>query len=302
MATSIDVKSTEKGDGSPSRFWRSIREHGSLVVEIITVLGGIAAFAVDQFITIPPEKLTTMMIGLLALLAVGALLERVTKLNRVDKHLSEVYDQLATGGLVRELSAIRGRSDALVERLNAVGITWTYVDLHEAAIGQKLRRAKSIRVLTTWMGNLTEHEWTLTQAAEANCEIKILMLRHDSIYAKMRSKELGLEQGSGPKRIKEELITLERMRKESEGVRRNLSVRAYSGIPIMYLIAYDACRLLGLLWRNRMAIATPFLEVKGVAPEIARIIDEHFNKIWHDPNTKSVKIVNGEPRYEDDPG
>jgi hypothetical protein len=93
---------------------------------------------------------------------------------------------------------------------------------------------------------------------------------------------------------------------EDPVIRENLVLRAYDGSPVLYLVAYDDTRLLGLFWRNRMTIQTPLLELVGHRrtdtktdrrSEVVKLVDAHFDDVWNDPRTKYVKLVGQEPEY-----
>lgn len=300
--------SDERAGSRPAKLWRFIRRYATTIVEFVTAAAGLTVFVLDFFVQLElNEQLPTIIVALLALLATSALLERVTKLDDVDRKLDVVHSFIAGGEFDRKIERVSESASASLRRFRAAGMRWTYRNLDEAKLGDALKGVKAIRILATWTGISTMLSAILPDLARSGCVIHILLLQHTSDYARLRSRELGHDDAEyAPGRIVNELNEFNWMIGNDPVIRQRLTVKAYDGSPVVYLIAYDSTRLLGLFWRNRMTIQTPLLELVGARDDdpgtdrrsdVVKLIDSHFDDMWNDPRTKYVKLVGREPRY-----
>jgi hypothetical protein len=292
-----------------TRAWEWLKEEGGPLLSVITVVGGLTAAIADLFVTIPLDKLTTLTVALLALLSGSALWERRVRVDRIDRRTEVVHGYVTSGELVEDVAeATNPRYEAL-EHFQSAGLTRVYENLGEAALVSKLRVACSIRILATWMGNRNEVNGVLAERARNGCKVQVLLLQHDSGYAKLRSREIGYpDERHASREIEADLGDFHRLCRDPD-VAANLEVKAYDGSPVTYMVAYDNTRLLGYFWRNRPSVETPFFELSGSRPgeggldersKVVRMIDAHFDDVWDDVRTKYVRVVDGVPEYVDD--
>jgi hypothetical protein len=311
-----------------------LRSHIAAVLEFVTAVAAIAAILAHFFVSIPEATFVELTLGILALLAITSLAERATKMADVERKVDEVDTKIAAvDGETREIgSFLRGptfdrklttavaEANSLLRRFQRAGIKGAYEYLSIANLVPSIRRAYSVRILSNWVGGLNELGDALTRAAANNCNIRILILRHDSEYARTRSLELsrGGDDEFVANQIANEISQFDQLFKNHPETKNRILVKAYDASPTLCLFAYDKIRLIGLFWRGELVMNTPFLKVHGemLAPDgrnghnghaystgvrtaVTVRIDEHFESLWCDPETRFIRLVNGKPDYVD---
>jgi Domain of unknown function (DUF5919) len=291
------------------KMWEWLKEQGGALLSVITVAAGLTAAIADFFVTIPADKLTTLTVALLALLAGSSLWERRVRIDRIDDRTTATHAYLSSGSMVEDVTRAVNPGYETLEHFQTAGLTRVYENLGEAGLVAKLRAARSIRILATWMGNRNEVNGVLAERARQGCKVQVLLLQHDSEYARLRSREIGYgndDHASGE--ICADLSDFQRLCQDTK-VAANLEVKAYDGSPVTYMVAYDNTRLLGYFWRKRPSVETPYFELSGSKPEeggrdersaVVKMIDEHFDNVWDDSKTKYVRMEGGIPAYVDD--
>lgn len=321
--------------GSGSR-WQSVgrylRSHVAMVFEIVTVAAGAAVFVTNFFVTLSEATLVDVTVGVLVLLAASSLAERVTKLADMESKIDKVGYALETTRAQAEhiqsflagkqfdtkLATALADTSANLRRLQTTGIKGAYEVLRISDLAPNMRKALSIRVLSNWVGGLNELGEAFAWAASLGCEIRILVLRHNSQYARLRSLELsrGTDGTFVQQQIAGELNQFHLLYEKYPYLRKAMVVKAYDTSPTLCLFSYDRVRLIGLFWRGELVMNTPFLKVvgdlptksgtsgadggaygNGVRTSLTTRIDEHFESLWNDPGSRFIRIVNGEPDY-----
>ncbi|MFD9960729.1 DUF5919 domain-containing protein [Amycolatopsis sp. NPDC059020] len=300
-----------------------------MIFEFITATVGIAAFLAHFFVSISEESLVELTLGILALLAVTSLLQRVTKMADVERKVDEVDAMLTNLSLeikgiatffrgrefTNKMTAAVGDTSSLLRRFRHTGIEGGYDSLRVSDLVPNMRKAYSIRVLSNWVGGLNELGDTLVKAAANDCDIRILILRHDSQHARSRSLELsrGADESFVQNQIATEILQFDHLFRNHPEARHKIQVKAYDASPTLCLFGYDKVRLIGLFWRGELVMNTPFLKVHGemasstngfahpneIRTSITERIDEHFESLWSDPSAKYIRVANGKPEYVD---
>jgi hypothetical protein len=284
---------------------RWLRHNPSLAFEFLTAALGVAAFVASVFVTIPQATMVAVTVALLAFLSVSALLQRVTTLEKVDRHVASVHDFIRSGGLVRAVES--GARDALdsVKSLHEAGIELVYEDLRAIDLRNNLASAeRSIRILSNWVGVLPEIGEMLARKAKDGCSVQVLLLQHTASYAQLRSIELGLPADEVSRQIEGDLRRFNSIISASgtTGTRCPLKVRAFDARPPICMFAYDDIRLIGMFWPELDAMNGPFIQIRGerasdLLPPLVAMADKQFEYLWGSPATRFVRLLNGEPHY-----
>jgi hypothetical protein len=277
-----------------------ISENISTVFELLTVGLGMVAFVWSTFFEVSVDALVPIVVAILASLAITTLLERVTKLAKLDRKVDDVVKKTAEipERVVEAISSINSQ----VTLFRNSGITGGCETLDWHDLAKRMENAKSIRILSNWVGALSELGPTFVRAANRECEIQILVLQHNSEYAKQRSIELS--HGTFPdfvqSQIASEIEQFAKLYRENPILKRYMTVKAYNICPVMCLFAYDDIRLLGLFWRGEYVMHSPFLELDGRTAQRSAVIqriDKHFRMIWDDVNTRYIRWGDKKPEY-----
>ncbi len=184
------------------------------------------------------------------------------------------------------------------------GIVGTYPALSEVDLAEEMRCASnSIRITASWTGCLISLGEVLTEKARAGCDVRILILRHNSEFARLRGLELDPTNELGASRqIATEMCEFNRLFRHHPDVKARLRVKAFDGRPTMCMFARDDTRLVGALWPGINAMDAPVVRVTGdgdasLSNSLGRIADSEFERLWDDERTLYITVVDGEPQY-----
>jgi hypothetical protein len=282
-----------------------LRHNSSLAFEFMTAGLGVVAFVVAAFVPITQSTLVSLTIALLALLSISSLLQRITKLEHVDQRVKAVHNFIRGGELEAMVQTLSNSSTSAAKSLKEAGIVAVHRSLGRVDIAAELESATgSIRILSNWVGLLSDIDDILARKAEEGCSVQVLVLQHTADYAKMRNGEL--EWGDDEmvaKQIENDLKRFDRLLVEHPSAQQNLVVRAFDARPPICMFAYDDIRLVGFYWPKMDAMKGPFLRIVGKrnggegSPAFANITDYQFEELWRDERTRYVHLANGEPTY-----
>jgi hypothetical protein len=315
-----------------------LRDRGAAILNGLTLLVGVSIFFYHFIAPISEAGLVEIVVGFFILFSLNAWCERVTTIADIEKkigairerakgissqivsvhaHALQVSNFLRGSDFNNKLRTTVMGSNKLLRTLDRAGIDGAYKELREVGLAEKIRKADSVRILSNWVGDLAALGPAFVGAVGHGCKIRILILQHDSAYAKMRSLELtdGADDEIVGKQISGEILEFSRLFNNNPILRGNVVVRAYNAHPVMCLFAYDEVRLIGLFWRKELVMNTPFLKVventdRGILAglddgrnrttddkSVSKMVDEHFESIWEDKDTRFITLINGEPTY-----
>lgn len=188
----------------------------------------------------------------------------------------------------RALEDVVGRRYEELDKVRASGLRTIYKEKFYAGVEEKLRDAKtSIRILQTWSGEFNSLGSPLKQAAERGVDIRILLLKPDSVVARRRGVDLGHGEEAVKEFINNDLAVLGTLhRRLSKKMKENIEVRLYETTPVIAIYASDDTNIVGIYWYERHSQEGPQLEVVGRLesasddPYLSNVVNEHFEAIW----------------------
>jgi hypothetical protein len=188
----------------------------TLSVILSMVLIGFVLIILPELLGWPHNELRTLLIrdiGLAVLIAgvVGSGYEFATR----GAFLEEVQ---------RALEDVVGKRYEELDKVRASGLKTIHKEKFYADVEEKLRDAKtSIRILQTWSGEFNSLGSPLKQAAERGIDIRILLLKPDSIVARRRGVDLGHGEESVKESINNDLTVLGTLHSRLSKKRRRTS-------------------------------------------------------------------------------
>ncbi|GAA4878532.1 hypothetical protein [Actinomycetospora straminea] len=263
---------------------RHLKRRIGLYFEIATAVVGLVVFVAQFFRDFSQNTLVGITIGLLALLAITGLIERITRLEDLDTKITAVHQAVSTGSLARSVADAVTRDAELETRLAEVGVADASPNLARTSWTEEVRRATSVRVLASWTGPGNDLAEALKGAVTKGATARLLLLDPDSDHAAQRSAELGKASSFATDQIRAELQNWD-WNCETSPALEAVETRLYDGNPVVYLIGYDDVILLRLFWRKQMAVHAPFLRLRLTPEEpggrtLAQLADRHFEDLW----------------------
>jgi hypothetical protein len=296
--------------------------------DIVAVAGTVVVFIVAGVTTLGNDALVQATCGILALMSMSLLIVRVTTLSRMEDALTELVERVGDHGeirrrLARQDTELLGVKDfltngALDEKLlvaattangyrhgfERVGMVGSYPTLSEVDLADEMRGAReSIRITASWTGCLITLGETLVEKARNGCDIRVLILRHNSEFARLRGLELDpANELCVTRQIATEMCEFNRLFRHHPELRDKLRVKAFDGRPPMCMFAHDETRLIGSMWPGINAMDGPVDRVVGdgdpfLTTSLGRIADREFERLWNDERTLYITVVDGEPQY-----
>lgn len=303
-----------------------------LLPDIIAVAGTSVVFIVAAVTDINSAVLVQAVCGALVLFSTTLLIIRATTFSKmdstltelskdigadgpirkeIDKHsvdLHELAEFLTGGGLDGKLLEAATTANGYLRNFERVGIVGAYPTLGEVNLGEEMRRAKeSVRIISTWTGCLIQLSEPLLEKARNGCDIRILILRHDSQFATLRGLELDPnDKDSASRQIATEICEFNRLFHDNKDVKAKLRVKAFDARPTMCMFAHDDVRLIGSLWPRINAMDGPVVRAVGagdrvLSTSLGLIADREFERLWDDEKTRYINVVNGVPYYTELP-
>lgn len=305
-----------------SKFPHTVTRNLVHLPDVVAVAGAIAVFITAGITNISNESLIQVTCGILALLSMSLLIIRVTKLDKIDdvlesidgplidrideqqRELHELTKFLTAGALEVKLLEATTTANGYRHDFERTGLTAAYATLAEVDLAEEMRHArKSIRIIASWTGCLISLGETLVERSQAGCDVRILILQHNSEFARLRGLELdpGNERAV-TRQIATEMCEFNRLFRQHPELRHLLQVRAFDARPPMCMFAHDDVRLVGSLWPSINAMDAPAVRVVGdgdasLVTSLGKIADREFERLWADEKTRYVTVVDGEPRY-----
>ncbi len=272
--------------------------------------------------------------GTLALLAISLLIIRVIALERITRDLRRLSESAGEHGtLALKIDSLHAAERSALDRIDTfltagglqttaeevvknanqnlrdfeyAGVLSAYRLLGDVDIANELRLATGpIRIISTWTGCLISISEVLADKARSGCDVRVLILRHNSEFARLRSLELDpSDELSATRQIAIEIGEFNRLFHRYPEVRSSLRVKAFDARPPMSMFAYDDIRLLAFYWPGLNAMDGPAFRVVATGePEtgLAAIADREFERLWEDEKTLHIRVVEGEPQYLERP-
>lgn len=313
---------------SPARHESLTRRILVHLPDIVAVIGATAVFVAAGITSLSSESLIQATCGILALLSMSLLIVRVTKLDRMDDLLAELADAAGKDGPIRadierqrnetrelgeflhggalddKLLAAAATANGYLHNFSRVGIVGAYTSLSEMDLAEEMRSAKgSIRITASWTGCLISLGEILIEKARNGCDIRILILRHNSEFARLRGLELDpSNELNATRQIATEMCEFNRLFRHHPDLKSRIQVKAFDSRPAMCMFARDEVRLVGSLWPGINAMDGPVVRVVGdgdasLSSSLGRIVDREFERLWNDETTLYITVVDGEPQY-----
>jgi hypothetical protein len=195
--------------------------------------------------------------------------------------------------------------------LSQAGINTIHYGL-PAEVADEFRRAKHIRILQTWTNSFGQTDnigrALYETARDRDVDIKILLLKPDSIGTRSRGKDLGLLRQNVPQNINNDLRDLKKMC-EDANVNARIHVRLYDATPVMAIHGYDNTNVVGIYWQEEVSQGNTQFEVASELDEqeasgrepadrsnlhFSRAIDRHFNVLWKEKSEDAKKLLEWE--------
>jgi hypothetical protein len=314
--------------------WATFRKNLTHLPDATAVLIAFAVLIASSFGIVDNENLIQATCGILALLAISLLMIRVDAIERITNDLRRLSDSTGEhGSLALKIDAKHDTERAALERIDQfltggglrataeevvqnanqslrdferAGVLSAYRALGDVDLASELRLATgSIRIVSTWTGCLISISDVLVDKARSGCDVRVLILRHNSEFARLRSLELDPSDAlSASRQIAIEIGEFNRLFHRYPDVRPTLQVKAFDARPPMSMFAYDDVRLLAFHWPGTNAMDSPALRVAGIsdsATGLAATADCEFERLWNDDKTFHMRVVNGEPEYLERP-
>lgn len=303
-----------------------------LLPDIIAVVGTSVVFIVASVTDINNAVLVQAVCGALVLFSTTLLIVRATTFARMDSTLTKLAEDIGEDGAIRreidrqsaDLDGLRtfltggGLDGKLLEaattangylrNFERVGIVGAYPTLGEVNLGEEMRSAEeSVRIISTWTGCLIQLSEPLLEKARNGCDVRILILRHDSQFATLRGLELDPnDKDSASRQIATEICEFNRLFHDNKDVKTRLRVKAFDARPTMCMFAHDDVRLIGSLWPRINAMDGPVIKAVGdgdrvLSTSLGLIADREFERLWDDDKTRYINVVNGVPYYTELP-
>jgi hypothetical protein len=183
------------------------------------------------------------------------------------------------------------------ETAGASGITRIHPSLNATPVVDKFAASRSeIRLLQTWVGNLTGLEAGLESAATEDCKIRVLVLNPESLQAAARSRDFGEGKDFAKDAIEGSVSLLKRFCTNCEkkgikvgGDQGQVMVRLYDATPIFTLYAADDVAYLGFYWRKKAALLMPQIEL-GESGYLKDAVNGYFEDLWRDE--RNIRLEN----------
>jgi hypothetical protein len=188
----------------------------------------------------------------------------------------------------RALEEVVGKRYEELDKVRASGLKTVHREKFYADVEEKFRDAKaSIRILQTWSGEFNSLGSPLRQAAERGCEIRILLLKPNSVVARQRGADVGHGEEAVEEFINNDLTVLATLRARlSKKTKENIEVRLYDTTPVIAIYGCDDTNIVGIYWYGRHSQEGPQFEVVGRLesasddPYFSSVVNEHFEAIW----------------------
>jgi hypothetical protein len=299
-----------------------------LLPDILAVAGTSVVFIVAAVADIDNAVLVQATCGALTLFATTLLIVRATTFPKMDSTLTKLADDVGEDGAIRKgivkqsadldrlmtfltEGGLDGRlleaattANGYLHNFERVGIVGAYPTLGEVNLGEEMRSAKeSVRIISTWTGCLIQLSEPLLEQARNGCDVRILILRHDSPFAAIRGLELDpYDKDCASRQIATEICEFNRLFHDNKDVKTRLRVKAFDARPPMCMFAHDDIRLIGSLWPGINAMDGPVVRAVGdgdrfLSTSLGLIADREFERLWDDDKTRYIKVINGVPHY-----
>ncbi|MCT2583650.1 DUF5919 domain-containing protein [Actinophytocola gossypii] len=230
------------------------------------------------------------------------------EIERQRTEVSELTRFLKDGALDEKLLNAAATANGYLRDFARMGIVGSHPTLSEIDLSEEMRGAKdSIRITASWTGCLISLGEILVEKARSGCDVRILILRHNSEFARLRGQELDpVAEHAASRQIATEICEFNRLFRHHPDVKSQLQVKAFDARPSMCMFARDDTRVIGSLWPGINAMDAPVLRVVGdgdpaLMRSLGRIADKEFERIWNDEKTLYITVVDGEPQYTEMP-
>lgn len=223
--------------------------------------------------------------------------DRENALNSLHNTLNEVYSQIE-GDNQSEAKVPEGfqtpnqwtAQDKL--RAGKAGLIYVHLGMPLEVYISHIRQAKRlIRVLNTWTGIFYDHTYLLVEPVRRGCTVQILLLDPSSAFARQRSLDLHLGNGSEqgdtdevPKNIQASIRQFASIYPELEGLAGRLELRLYNLLPSFSVHQWDDRALIGFFPHTSRTTTFPMLEVE-LNTLLGIRFNEEFEAIWENSVT-----------------
>ncbi|HEX3589911.1 MAG TPA: hypothetical protein VHV74_09770 [Pseudonocardiaceae bacterium] len=277
-----------------------------LLLDATAILIAFAVLVGSNFGVVDNENLIQATCGILALFATSLLIIRVGAIERIATALGRIDGFLTGEGLRATTEDVVQSANQSLRAFERAGVVSAYRSLGDVDLAGELRLAAGpIRIISTWTGCLISISDILVEKARAGCDVRVLILRHNSDFARLRSLELDPSDAlSATRQIAIEIGEFNRLFHRYPEVRSSLRVRAFDARPPMSMFAYDDTRLLAFYWSGTNAMDGPALRVVSTMDSgtgLAAIADREFERLWAHDRTFHIRVVDGEPEYLERP-
>jgi hypothetical protein len=302
----------------------TVRRALKLAPDVLAIIGAIIVVVAASIIKVNDDALIQTTAAILAFLATSQLIVRVTTIEKIESDIGDLKDAAGSAGVIQkrigevadylhgdELDSrfitSASLANGVLVNFRRAGLSAAYNALSDVDLIKEMRLARSsIRIISTWTGCLISLGETLIEKARQGCDVRILILRHDSKYAELRGAELDpTDEMTASRQIKTEILEFNRLFRQHPELRTTLQVRAFDARPPMCMFSQDDDRLIGLIWPGLNAMDGPVVRVTAqpVAEQpssLADIADRQFERLWLASSTKYIRVIAGEPSYTND--
>ena len=195
--------------------------------------------------------------------------------------ISIAYELFLRRGFVEEM---QGRIEKAIaasdqyRRLESFGIVDADEDLSTSSVAHEVTQAEKVRILQTWIPDLTSLLSAIKSCLGQGGEVRILLMKPTSVYAAGRAKQLGYaDDGVTARNIEGNLVQLAQIKHLMPEAK--LDVRLYDEQAPMTIYGWNDTLKVGLLWSDRLANEGPQMLLGG-NDGFTGAASRHFEEIW----------------------
>lgn len=175
--------------------------------------------------------------------------------------------------------------DKLYQSTAEHGIIGFQSELVEEDFKEKMKKAKTIKILDTWIGNNQNIlEYIRKRIADPNSvTIQILLLQNEEIFSKDRTKTLSEKGEDVCKGIESNLKNLEAIKKsiDKKKLPHDLEVRLYNHAASFPIYWIDDICYIGYFFRGEYAAQQMQIKIDmNQKTLLKKNIQHHFNSLW----------------------
>ncbi len=194
----------------------------------------------------------------------------------------DVFLRKALMGKIRsELREIIQSENKTVMQLASSGIDTVYPTFPGDEVAEEFAQSsKLVRVLQTWIPDLSHIERGILQASRRGAKAQILLLDPESAHCTHRGCDIGYpDELYVSKAIKANLGEMERFI-VANGIVEAVEIRLYDSTPTISIYSCDRFSFIGWFWMAQQCVQGACLKINRKGEVLAPSFDAHFEALW----------------------